>query len=164
MFRRHPPQHWPALSIGPRQRAPEHLQGGVLISITEPGDTPPSWSRSVGAAELVHLPFTDSLPGQAGESDIMTAAQMDELAALARRIAPGTRVHVHCAAGSSRSPAVATALLRAIPDLRGASDEAILRAVLSARPRMNPNTWVLTLADQRLRSRLNRTWTRIGGR
>lgn len=56
------------------------------------------------------------------------------------------RLVVHCAAGVSRSPALAYAFLVAL----GQSPEGALREVMRVRPRGRPNPLVVTIADQEL--------------
>lgn len=74
----------------------------------------------------------------------------------------GGWLHVHCFAGMSRSPALASFALASLhPEL---TDAQVVRRILKVRPQAVPNVHLLRLADARLGRRLERAWKRQAGR
>lgn len=71
-------------------------------------------------------------------------------------------LHIHCFAGVSRSPAVASfALAYLHPELAEAE---VARVVLAVRPQALPNPHLLRLADGRLGRRLEEAWEGVTSR
>lgn len=125
----------------------------AVISLRDPGDPPPE-ALDGHAGPLLTLAFHDT---DGDDLDVPPGAwHLTQVQRFLEREARGHDLHVHCFAGISRSPAVASFALAVVqPDL---SDEEIVAAVLAARPQAHPNPYLLALADDPLGRDLCRTW------
>ena len=148
--------HGLRVTVGDRYTPPEAYD--AVISIGSIGEDVPVWVRvmahRLGEARVLRLEFSD-----VHFREHRYAAQEEHVAqavAFARELPPGARLHVHCAAGISRSAAMAAVILaETSPRLNDSAVAAHIRAV---RPTCAPNRVILALGDARMGRRLSRAF------
>lgn len=125
----------------------------ALISLRDPGDPTPE-AIFQHAGPLLSLIFHDT----DGDS-LDTVPETWHLTRVRRFLETHPAIehlHVHCFAGISRSPAVASfALALRAPEW---TDAGIVAAVLAARPQAQPNPLLLQLIDEDQDRRLTEAW------
>jgi predicted protein tyrosine phosphatase len=147
----------PRFVILPRNRvsgvllSPERRAAvSALVSISNPGDRPPSGVRTVPCRLL--LEFDDV--AEPTEPGAPAAEDVRRLIAFARQLRDAESVLVHCEAGISRSPAAAIILAAALLDPgredAAAAAMAAVAAVFEVAPWARPNRLMLRLADAEL--------------
>lgn len=125
----------------------------AVVSLLDPGDDVPPAVEALGVPVLP-LVFHDT-----DGDDLDVLPEIWHLIRLARFLdeVRAAALHVHCFAGISRSPALASFVLGHLhPEW---SDTQVVEAVLAVRPQAVPNAHLLGLADARLGRCLTRAWT-----
>jgi predicted protein tyrosine phosphatase len=97
------------------------------------------------AAKVLHLPCDDMTVPITGHS-APTARQVREAIAFGLSVPTGGHLLVHCAAGVSRSAAMACAILAA----RMGDAQKAVKEVFRVRPQARPNKRIIQLADEYL--------------
>ncbi|MDL2342697.1 hypothetical protein QOL99_00890 [Deinococcus sp. MIMF12] len=133
---------------------PDLTDVAAVVSLRDPQDRRPAELEALDAPVL-ELVFHDT------DGDPLDHAPQEWHLARLERFLDGVRppsLHVHCFAGISRSPALASFALAYLHPER--SDPEVVRRVLEARPQALPNAHLLRLADGRLGRSLARAWRR----
>lgn len=131
----------------------------AVISLRNPGDAVPE-PLSGHSGPCLSLVFHDT------DGDVLDEPpqpwHLTQVERFLVEAGEGRAVHVHCFAGISRSPALASFVLA----LRHPAwrDAAVVAAVLRVRPQAQPNATVLALADDHLGRRLRGAWRRAAAR
>ncbi|WP_291430778.1 hypothetical protein [Deinococcus sp.] len=127
--------------------------GIALISLRDPGDPLPD-AVEAHDGPLLTLVFHD-----ADGDDLDEPPQPWHLRQIERfLVGPGAgqELHVHCFAGISRSPAVASFALTVLhPEL---ADDDVVRRVLAVRPQAQANPLILDLIDAHTGRELRAAW------
>ncbi|WP_084045542.1 hypothetical protein [Deinococcus hopiensis] len=148
--------HGLQVTVGDRYTPPQAYD--AVISIGSVGEDVPVWVRLMahqqGPTRVLRLEFSD-----VHFAAHRYAAQEEHVAqavAFARDLPPGSRLHVHCAAGKSRSAALAAVILAETSPRLG--DSAVAARIRAVRPSCAPNRVILALGDARMGRRLSRAF------
>lgn len=137
---------WPyalaVTSAAEARRNADVLRPTHLISISDP-DRIARGPESVPPDNRLAIAFEDVEDPSAAHA--ITLAQVEQILAWVRALPADARVLVHCLAGESRSPAVATGILAEVLGSKKAA--AMLREL---RPAASPNRLVLSVFDTAL--------------
>ena len=152
------------LSISGLADLPSPEDARAVISNHDPGEGRPQ-PQGGQTVPILDLVFHDAENDGDALDHLPERWHLEQVARFLAQLSPQDpdfSLHVHCYAGVSRSPAVASFVLAFLtPKL---TDAQIVRHVLAARPQAVPNRLLLDHADELLGRKLRCAWGKVASR